>query len=233
MKRLMIGVACAVLLVAVCPLVANAHVIEQGFYNLYGPDYTGDGEPDIWVEVVEKVFNPEQTYDLTGFQDAYLYSYTVINDYFSNPDLWCWGFMEDPTSWGAVVLGYSGPGSQGWYPGNSGWSQTAPNGLTHLWTLNPWDCGCIAGTQAGWNCAPNPGIPKGDSLNTFWLVAKNPPYKMVEAFFHDGSPRGDCDGGGTFVYGKISAPTPEPFSVVLLALGLPAAMLARKRRRET
>jgi len=226
MKRLMMGVACAALLVAVCPLVANAHVIEEGLYYLYGPDNDGDNEPDIWAQVVEKVYNPEQTYDLTGFQDAYLYTYTVYNDYFSNPDIWCWGFMEDPTSWGAVVLGYSGP--SGWYPGNAGWSQAG-----RLWTLNPWDCGCLAGTQAGWNSAPNPGIPKADSLNTFWLVSRSPPYKLVEAFAHDGSPRGSCDPDGVFAYGKISAPTPEPFSVVLLALGLPAAMLARRRRRET
>jgi len=245
MKRLLLAVVCVVLLSALSAGVVMGHVIEEGMYNFYGPDVDGDGEDDIWAEVKERVYSPSQTFDLTGFEDAYLYSYTVMNDQFNNPGIWCWGFCENPSSWGANVLGWTGP--TGWFPGaaNPGasyptWVQAGKN-----WTLVPWDCGCNpgSGTEAGWTgtALPNPGagpneiqdwIPKGDSLDTFWLVATNPPKKMVEAFVHDGSPVGSCTSSNTYVYGMISAPTPEPITMALLALGLPLGALAVRRRKE-
>jgi hypothetical protein len=230
-KRVLLAVACVALLSALSPGLARAHVIEEGMYDLW---YTDDqGVMTKYVEVKERVYDWTQTEELTGFSQAYLYSYTVLNDMFDNPGIWCWGFMDDPRSWGAQVLGWTGP--SGWYPGESypgpPWNTWTQAGRE--WTLTPWDCACSSGGDAGWTgtaTATYTWIEKGDSLDTFWLVAKNPPLKMVEAFAHDGDPVGSC--GGKFAYGEISAPTPEPVTMALLALGLPAGILLRRRHKE-
>ncbi len=230
MKRLLLAVVCVVLLSAVSAGVVMGHIIEEGMYDMYGP------EGVKYAEVKERVYNPSQTFDMTGFQNAYLYSYTVMNDMFDNPGIWCWGFCENPTTWGANVLGWTGPSS--WYPGESypnspynTWVQAGRN-----WTLNPWDCGCdpCNGNEAGWTGTAQPSnawIVKGEALDTFWLVATNPPKKMAMAFLHDG-PVGGCAAENTYVYGMISAPTPEPVTMALLALGLPLGALAVRRRKE-
>ena len=229
MRRLMIAVVSVAIVSALCPGLARAHIIEEGMYDLFYTD--GQGVVTKYAEVKERVYNWHQTYDLTGFSNAYLYSYTVMNDMFDNPGIWCWGFSDNPTTWGANVLGWTGPST--WFPGASGtWVQAGKN-----WTLNPWDCGCNpgGGGEAGWTgtaSTPHAFIAKADTLDTFWLVATNPPKKMVEAFAHDGSPTGQCNANNRYAYGMISAPTPEPVTLALLALGLPVGILARRRKKD-
>jgi len=238
MKRLLIGVACLMLLAAAMPAMAawpDDPLI--GNYNIFGADGS------IMAEIQEKVYPIDQTFDLTGFADAYLYSYTVTNDRFASvgidddgdgsfdrysEGIWCFGFMNDPSTWGARVYGWAGP--DGWTPTETSAGKWLQNG--RWWTLDSYDCGCLAGTQAGW-INPDAGgvgsIAEGDSLDTFWLVSPNEPHKMVDAFVHGANPNNLCT-GTTYAYGQISAPTPEPVSAVLLLLGLPAAAALRKRR---
>ena len=140
MKRLLLAVACVAMLSALSAGVALGHIIEEGNYFLYI-----DGNPDPAAKIEEDVYDHTQTLDLTGFANAYLYSYTVTNfsPTLGNPGIWCWGFTENPSSWGANVLGWTGP--NGWFPGGNlyagDWQQ---NGM--WWTLNPWDCGCNPGS---------------------------------------------------------------------------------------
>jgi hypothetical protein len=62
-------------------------------------------------------------------------------------------------------------------------------------------------------------------------VAKNPPKKMVDAFVHT-LPNAPSCSEAEYGYGQISAPTPEPITLALLALGLPAGLLIRRRRED-
>ena len=224
MRRVLIAVVCMGMLSALSARVARADVIEEGLYHLYMA-----GDDRIMVQVLEKVYNQAQTLDMTQIANAHLYTYTVINDHFTDANLgvWCWGFMEHPSTWGATVLGWASP---------TGWAA-------------PWNCGCLAGTQAGWTGTALPNnsprshpqdfIKKGGSLNEFWLVAREGPYKpdgvtvnTVDAFAHGGPNHGSCVGITGPAYGKISAPTPEPVTLALLALGLPVGILARRRKKD-
>ncbi|MGI5817394.1 MAG: PEP-CTERM sorting domain-containing protein [Armatimonadota bacterium] len=248
MRKLFLGVACLMLVAAATPAMAAwPDDPLVGNYNLYytNPD---TGATAIWAEIQEKVFNQQDTYDSTGFANAYLYTYTVTNDRFPSwgvdvdgdgvfdyydGGIWCWGFMQDPSTWGANVLGWTGP--PGWTP-----TEGSPGTFVQagrVWTTTPYTCGCPGGGDAGWIAWDGTqmtegigGIP-GASLNYFSLVATNPPHKMVDAYVHGGNTMGECD-GTYFAYGKISAPTPEPVSAVLLLLGLPAAAALRRRRED-
>ncbi len=246
MKRLLLAAVCVAMLSTVSVGVALGHIIEEGSYFLYIGD---DTDPAVKVE--EDVYDWTQTENLTGFTNAYLYAYTVTNfsPTLGNPGIWCWGFCENPSSWGANVLAWSGP--SGWFPGEQlRAGDFQQNGF--WWTVDPWDCGCHPGgtppgtphVEAGWTgtMPPNPGaganvlqdwIPMAQSQNTYYLVATNPPKKMVMAFAHDGWPVGGCASSeNVYAFGKISAPTPEPVTMALLALGLPLGALAVRRRKE-
>jgi len=232
----MIAVVSVAIVSALCPGLARAAEtpIEEGMYDLFYTD--GQGVATKYAEVKERVYGWDATLRLTGFSNAYLYSYTLFNDAFDNPGIWCWGFCKNPTSWGANVLGWTGPSS--WLPGdanaNPPYNTWVQKGLN--WTLNPWDCGCnpCGGNEAGWTgtSGTHSWIGWGQSLDTFWLVATNPPMKMVEAFAHDGDPTGQCNTDNRYAYGMISAPTPEPVTLALLALGLPVGILARRRKKD-
>lgn len=225
MRRLLIGVACLMFLAAAMPAMAawpDDPLI--GYYNMLSNDGT------IVAEITEKVFPMDETYNMTGFANAYLYSYTVFNDRIPSPGIWCWGFMEDPSTWGANVIAWAG--TDGWTPTDGSAGTFVQNGQT--WSTDPYNCACPGGGDAGWidwdGTQHTGGILPGIALNEFWLVATNPPHKMVDAFVHGGDPLGTCPDASAFGYGKISAPTPEPVSAVLLLLGLPAAAALRKRR---
>jgi len=215
MRKLLVVVVGVALMGAMWPGVALAGCIEEGEYFLYVP-----GEEDWAVKIEEHVYGPEETFEQTGIADAYLYQYNVNNDsVLTNPGVWCWGFMEHPSTWGATVLAWYSP---------PGWGA-------------PHDCACLSGVQAGWSgtAAPNGDgnawhdyVPPLQAFDGFWLVARQGPYRMADAFAHDGSPMGQCNQNNRYAYGQISAPTPEPVTLGLLALGLPLGLLARRRKED-
>jgi len=209
MKRRFLLAAVGVAVLAAIAGVAWSGLVEEGLYKLY----VGD-DPAEYAEVTEKVFWIDDVDD--PWYGNYVYTYTVYNDRFANPNLWCWG-MEDPRLSGATIVGFNTPAN---WIGNYGCAWQGGNPAP---VANP--LGWIATVDA--NNVPQ-GIPLMQSLDTFWFVSPNPPKKMYDAFAHDGP----NFAGATFAVGKVSGPTPEPFTLALLAMGLPLALLARRRRKD-
>ena len=201
MRKLMMFLACAALVMLLGATVAQANLIHEGINDLKIGDVT-------YAEIKERVYDQEQSWglidplpgDQSPYRNWYLYSYTVLNDMFENVDggLWDWGY-DDPNAIGITAVQITSPA--GWVPINCPW---------------------VPGQQIGWMGG---SIPKAQSLDTYWIVSPNGPYAMYDAYAH-----GTAAKIATGQVSGPSVPEPMSMTLLGLALVGGLAGL-RKRRR--